>query len=80
MQRTTLNETKHYCFRYTRILGVFNFRQPLLVIRDPETIKQVIVKDFDHFEDHSHVLDDKVIERSPFEISVLTLKIMYCLG
>ncbi|XP_037037112.1 probable cytochrome P450 9f2 [Bradysia coprophila] len=44
----------------TKILGAFNFRQPNLVVRDPDVIKQLLVKDFDHFEDHTHVLDDKV--------------------
>lgn len=47
-------------FRSSRILGTFEFRQPALVVRDPETIKQVFVKDFDHFEDHRTVIDDKV--------------------
>lgn len=47
-------------YNFNRILGIFEFRQPVLVIRDPETIKQVFVKDFDYFEDHRTVMDDKV--------------------
>lgn len=45
---------------FHRVLGAFNFRQPNIIIRDPETIKQLLIKDFDHFEDHTHVLDEKV--------------------
>nr|QVD39549.1 CYP450 [Schistocerca gregaria] len=32
--------------------GVFNFTMPLLMIRDPEIIRAITVKDFDHFTDH----------------------------
>ncbi|CAG2056083.1 unnamed protein product, partial [Timema podura] len=30
--------------------GFFKFRQPSIVLRDPELIKNVIVKDFIHFQ------------------------------
>lgn len=43
-----------------RILGNFELGKPVLIVRDPETIKQMIVKDFDHFEDHRNFIDDKV--------------------
>ncbi|XP_049776099.1 cytochrome P450 9e2-like [Schistocerca cancellata] len=35
-----------------RYAGVFNFTMPLLMIRDPEIIRAITVKDFDHFTDH----------------------------
>lgn len=38
-----------YNFRY---YGMFEFRKPLLAIRDRELIKQITVKDFEHFLDH----------------------------
>ncbi|XP_061390044.1 cytochrome P450 3A18-like [Musca vetustissima] len=31
------------------VYGAFDNRQPLLMIRDPELIKQIMIKDFDHF-------------------------------
>lgn len=32
-------------------MGIFNFDEPALLIRDPEIIKHVLVKDFNHFTD-----------------------------
>lgn len=31
---------------------MFDFRQPLFLIRDPELVRKIGIKDFDHFEDH----------------------------
>lgn len=39
--------------------GIFDFRRPQFMIRDPEVIKKIAVKDFDHFEDHRSVIDSK---------------------
>lgn len=33
----------------------------MLILRDPEVIKQMIIKDFDHFEDHRNLIDEKVM-------------------
>lgn len=38
---------------------MFDFRVPQYVVRDPETIKLITVKDFDHFEDHKTFTDEK---------------------
>lgn len=35
-----------------RYIGMFEFTTPLVMIRDPELIKSVTVKNFDHFQDH----------------------------
>ncbi|XP_062558848.1 probable cytochrome P450 9f2 [Armigeres subalbatus] len=35
-----------------KVFGMFDLMTPVYVIRDPEIIKQVAVKDFDHFIDH----------------------------
>nr|WCC58105.1 cytochrome P450 [Pharsalia antennata] len=40
----------------TRYTGMYNFHYPILIITDPELIKQVTVKDFDHFTDHVNVM------------------------
>uniref|UniRef100_A0A182MYK0 Uncharacterized protein n=1 Tax=Anopheles dirus TaxID=7168 RepID=A0A182MYK0_9DIPT len=39
-------------FPEARIFGMFSMRQPVYVVRDPELVKQITVKDFDHFADH----------------------------
>lgn len=39
-----------------RYFGIFQFRVPLLVVRDPEVIKQITVKDFDHFTNHQEFI------------------------
>lgn len=40
-------------------MGVFQFTQPALVIRDPELIKELTVRAFDHFTDHKSVGDSE---------------------
>lgn len=49
--------------------GIFKFRQPVLLLRDPEIIKTVVVKDFSSFQDndfHSNVNIDPLFGRNPF--------------
>lgn len=38
--------------------GIFDTVRTLLVIRDPELIKQITVKDFEHFLDHRSFISD----------------------
>lgn len=37
---------------------MFDFLSPTYVIRDPELLKQITIKDFDHFEDHVPFVDE----------------------
>ncbi|XP_055923101.1 probable cytochrome P450 9f2 isoform X3 [Eupeodes corollae] len=39
----------------TSIAGVFDQRNPTFIIRDPEVLKQITIKDFDHFVNHRQV-------------------------
>jgi cytochrome P450 family 9 len=39
---------------------VFEFRNPFFLLRDPEIIKQISIKDFDHFTDHRVLVDPKI--------------------
>lgn len=39
-------------YDYFRYIGIYQFTRPSLIIRDPELIKELTVKDFDHFTDH----------------------------
>lgn len=43
-----------------KVVGTFQFGKPMLILRDPEVIKQMVIKDFDHFEDHRNLIDEKV--------------------
>lgn len=45
---------------FSRVNGVFGFRTPQFLIRDPDIIKQIAVKDFDHFEDRFKFIDPKL--------------------
>lgn len=44
----------HYLL-FDRVYGIFEQRTPLLMIRDPELIKQITIKDFDHFINHRNI-------------------------
>lgn len=37
-------------------MGMFEFRTPFVVLRDPQLVKQLAVKEFDHFTDHRSVI------------------------
>lgn len=55
-------------FRYS---GIYQFTLPTLLIRDPELIKQITVKDFEHFMDHRSVIpnnDDPVWSKNLFAL------------
>lgn len=40
--------------------GIWEMRTPYVLLRDPALVKQVAVKDFDHFTDHKLVFDKKM--------------------
>ncbi|XP_031624489.1 probable cytochrome P450 9f2 [Contarinia nasturtii] len=48
----------YQAFPNESVYGLFDFRTPQYIIRDPELYKQIAIKDFDHFEDHYAFLDD----------------------
>lgn len=43
-----------------RFVGMYQFMTPTLLIRDPELIKQISIKDFDHFMDHKPLVSEEV--------------------
>ncbi|KAK9874653.1 hypothetical protein WA026_005476 [Henosepilachna vigintioctopunctata] len=45
-----------------RYVGIYNLMTPALIIKSPELIKQICVKDFDHFMDHNSIVPDGVDE------------------
>ncbi|XP_055923103.1 probable cytochrome P450 9f2 isoform X4 [Eupeodes corollae] len=42
----------------TSIFGIFDQRNPIYAIRDPELVKRIMVKDFDHFINHREVFNE----------------------
>lgn len=43
----------------TRVIGAFHLTRPVFFMLDPELIKNITIKDFDHFHDHEKVFDEK---------------------
>nr|BBE49549.1 cytochrome P450 monooxygenase [Adoxophyes honmai] len=43
-----------------RFVGRYEFMAPFLLIKDPELLKRITVKDFDYFVDRSRVIDEKI--------------------
>lgn len=39
---------------------MFEYKHPVYFIRDPEIIKKLTIKEFDHFTDHRLVIDEEV--------------------
>ncbi|XP_066251298.1 cytochrome P450 9e2-like [Euwallacea similis] len=42
----------YYKYPKSKYMGFYQFVKPLFLVRDPELIKQLAIKDFDHFTDH----------------------------
>nr|ARO50431.1 cytochrome P450 [Chironomus tentans] len=42
----------HNQFKNDKVSGFFEFLKPIFIVRDPQLIKQLTVKDFDSFSDH----------------------------
>jgi len=53
-------------------VGIYQFLSPLLLIRDPELIKHVMVKDFSYFQDRRRKAIDE--ETDPLGVHLLLLK------
>lgn len=53
-------EKFYYAYPNERFIGIFEMMAaPAYVIRDPELIKQISIKDFDHFVNHRASVDEK---------------------
>ncbi|XP_011869166.1 PREDICTED: cytochrome P450 9e2-like [Vollenhovia emeryi] len=61
--RISFADYNQYIYNYfpnAKYFGTNNFGTPTILIRDPELIKDVIVKDFEHFPDHLSFIDESV--------------------
>ncbi|CAH1099422.1 unnamed protein product [Psylliodes chrysocephalus] len=45
-------------FPESRYTGVYSFGAPILMIRDPDLLKDITVKNFDHFPDHTNIISE----------------------
>lgn len=62
-----LNERQYRKFKKYQIYGFFNFLQKSFMLTDPDIIKRVTVKDFDHFLNHSPAFEmDDLFSRTLF--------------
>ena len=55
-----LKQIKIILFINSRISGLFEFRRPVVLIKDPQIIKHLTIKDFDHFMDHRILITDDI--------------------
>ncbi|XP_053682992.1 probable cytochrome P450 9f2 [Sabethes cyaneus] len=60
-------------FPSVKVLGVFDTTMPMFVIRDPQLIKRVGVKDFDHFLDHRPTFGQSDESDNPHALFAKTL-------
>ncbi|XP_061390038.1 probable cytochrome P450 9f2 [Musca vetustissima] len=42
-----------------KIYGIFDQRQPMFLVRDPDLVKQIAIKDFDHFVNHRSIFGEE---------------------
>uniref|UniRef100_A0A6E8W4R8 Cytochrome P450 n=1 Tax=Anopheles coluzzii TaxID=1518534 RepID=A0A6E8W4R8_ANOCL len=65
-------------FPNAKIFGLFEMITPMFVVRDPELIKQITVKDFDHFVNHRAILPGD--ESSSRNSSIMFTKVLFNLN
>ncbi|XP_033229661.1 uncharacterized protein LOC117181207 [Belonocnema kinseyi] len=52
-------------FKNERMIGIFDRTRPILILRDPELIKDVLIKDFNKFSDRGITIHEQVDVLSP---------------
>ncbi|XP_011638707.1 cytochrome P450 9e2-like [Pogonomyrmex barbatus] len=50
----------YYYFPNAKYFGMVDFATPAILLRDPELIKDTMVKDFEHFQDHRAFVDENL--------------------
>ncbi|CAL1545142.1 unnamed protein product [Lymnaea stagnalis] len=64
------HSVKQWQKQYGRIFGIYFFRKPVIVVTEPEALKQIFVKDFNVFVDRFFVgdgrLQHRIIQRTVF--------------
>ncbi|KMQ86496.1 cytochrome p450 9e2-like protein [Lasius niger] len=63
LRRMTFTDYNLYMYNYfpdAKYYGTTDLGTPAVFVRDPELIKDVLVKEFDHFHDHRSFVDEKL--------------------
>nr|XP_012230935.1 PREDICTED: cytochrome P450 9e2-like [Linepithema humile] len=63
MGRMSLADYTNYLYNYfpdAKYVGMSDFATPTILLRDPELIKDITVKDFEHFPDHRSFVDEEL--------------------
>ncbi|XP_011869161.1 PREDICTED: cytochrome P450 9e2-like [Vollenhovia emeryi] len=55
-----MNQYMYYYFPNAKYFGTNDFPAPTIFLRDPELIKDIMVKDFENFPDHRSFIDESV--------------------
>ncbi|XP_055529187.1 cytochrome P450 9e2-like [Wyeomyia smithii] len=66
--------TLYYTYPDSKIVGLYDFTSPIVMLRDPEVIKTITVKDFDFFSDHPAVVNNPDDGESLFGNSLVALR------
>ncbi|XP_024080832.1 probable cytochrome P450 6a14 isoform X2 [Cimex lectularius] len=63
---------KEICDKFPddKIIGMYDFLQPILVVKDVEVVEAVLVKDFPHFVDHGFDVDENT---NPMDINLFSM-------
>ncbi|XP_003486048.3 cytochrome P450 9e2-like [Bombus impatiens] len=62
-RRVSLPDYCTFVYNYypnARYVGMMDFSTPVVVIRDPEMIREIAVKNFEHFPDHQSFINEKI--------------------
>jgi hypothetical protein len=57
-----LGETYHKVykrFKNEKLVGMFQVTTPNILIRDPQLVEEILIKNFSHFHDHGFDVDEK---------------------
>ncbi|XP_012059255.1 PREDICTED: cytochrome P450 9e2-like [Atta cephalotes] len=63
LRRITFSDYCKYLYNHfsnAKYVGIMDFATPSVLLRDPELIRDVMVRDFEHFPDHRSFVDESV--------------------
>ncbi|XP_070507228.1 cytochrome P450 9e2-like [Chironomus tepperi] len=71
-QKESINDIMSRCYKKyksSKVYGYFNFMSKMFIVTDPELIKKITIKDFNHFINHEDSLEmDDLLSRTLFAL------------